>query len=52
MGSRPFNAAEIQSILFATDGNALKVPSGGHKEQGSAGSSGQPTAEKPGGGSR
>jgi hypothetical protein len=52
MGSRPFNAAEIQSVLFGTDGSALKVPSGMHKEQGSAGGSGQPAAEKPGGGSR
>ena len=51
MGSRPFNADEIRSVLFATDGSLLKVPSAEHNEQGSAKDSAQ-QAEKPGGGSR
>jgi hypothetical protein len=51
MGSRPFNADEIRSVLFAPDGSLLKVPSADHAEQGSAKDS-APQAEKPGGGSR
>jgi hypothetical protein len=52
MGSRPFNVNEIRSVLFAPDGSLLKVPAGGHKEQGSAGSTGQQNAQPGGGGSR
>ncbi len=51
MGSRPFNADEIRSVLFAPDGTPLKVPASGRKEQGSAGKPAQQAVE-PGGGSR
>ena len=52
MGSRPFNANEIRSVLFNPDGTPLIVPAAGRKEQGTTTNPAQPAAEPAGGGSR
>jgi hypothetical protein len=52
MGSRPFNAEEIRSILFAADGSVLKVSNSSGKQSAAETEGSQPSSGRTGGAPR